>query len=753
MPPMFARRALLGALAAVLPGLLLLPVWGLAGLGAGEDDVLYYLPSRVLFQQQIRSGELPWFNPWTGLGRPLLADPQSAVFYPTTWLFVALDPLWAYPASLWLHYSLALLGMYALLRAQRLDRTSALLGAVALAFCGFMLAHRAHLSMQHAAAWTPLVFWRLSRYAERGGVRRLGGTALVAAMQAFAGHVQISALTALGTLVYLLAGPARSPAGLLRWALTWVCAAALFAVQALPTCEYLRVCTRMERGYLDFTENSWHPLSAISLVAPMLLGQRTPNFFDQPYSGPSHQCEQFAYIGAVPLLLALLAVRRGWRSHPPRRAWIVLGGFSALTALGLYGPVAPLLYWLPGASLFRCPARALLLVHLATAALAAHTLHDLGLKRSPDRARLRLRLERWTQRPWLVGLLVAAAPAGLMAAAAWLVPLDALAAARAACLPWKPAVYVPLAAWLAALLALRSVGRHWQHPQRRTLLIALTAVDLGVIGWTLDVPAERPASVREMLHPAERQQWSRHVRGGTERVWVVTARGPRLPGEYERPLHKGAANVNLLDGIASLTDYGPFQPRVLQRALEFKPWGEAPRAAELLAEPGWMQWLNVGWVLLCEPIWPTPPGFASVQTTADGYRLLHNPAARGLAFLEDATTPAAIWHVAERPYRQRTHVDYSPAQGATAPARLILSLLALPGWRAFVDGKPADIEAARGLLLSVRLPARSPVEVEWRYFPPGLLEGAAVSLGAAVVLVVAAWRERREPMRTARRSN
>ena len=398
-----------------------MPVWRVAGLGAGEDDVLYYYPSRVFFHETTTDGHWPWINPYTGLDRPYAADPQSAMWYPLTWMFAVLPPLWAYPASLWIHYSLALWGMYRLLRASELDRRAALFGGIAFAISGFMLAHRAHFTMQHAAAWAPWVFWRLQRYvdgrqAAGGDLRRLAAASGVAAAQCFSGHVQIAAITAFGALLYLLARrPVRRAGVLSRWLIVWVCVAGLFAIQWLPTLAYVRLCTRSERTYADFVENSWNPASAVGWVLPIFFGQRTPNAFDQPYWGPSHQCEQTAYAGLLPLILAGLGLRAGWRSDPRRRPWIIVLIVALLLALGEFGPLCPLLYWLPGSSLFRVPARALLLFNLAVAALAAATVHDLGAAPTPSRARLRAAALRWSRRPLVTAVLLIVIPLALAA--------------------------------------------------------------------------------------------------------------------------------------------------------------------------------------------------------------------------------------------------------------------------------------------------------------------------------------------------
>ena len=55
-----------------------------------------------------------------------------------------------------------------------------------------------------------------------------------------------------------------------------------------------------------------------------------------------------------------------------------------------------------------------------------------------------------------------------------------------------------------------------------------------------------------------------------------------------------------------------------------------------------------------------------------------------------------------------------------------------PGWRATVDGAPADIVPVWGVVRGVRVTAGAHV-VEMRYRPPGLLAGAGLSLAALLL--------------------
>ena len=77
-------RIVVALVVVLLPGILLAPTWRLHGLGAGEDDILYYFPARTFFHDTILSGAWPWLNPWIGAGRPFIADPQTAFWYPST---------------------------------------------------------------------------------------------------------------------------------------------------------------------------------------------------------------------------------------------------------------------------------------------------------------------------------------------------------------------------------------------------------------------------------------------------------------------------------------------------------------------------------------------------------------------------------------------------------------------------------------------------------------------------------------------
>jgi hypothetical protein len=76
---------------------------------------------------------------------------------------------------------------------------------------------------------------------------------------------------------------------------------------------------------------------------------------------------------------------------------------------------------------------------------------------------------------------------------------------------------------------------------------------------------------------------------------------------------------------------------------------------------------------------------------------------------------------------------------SSAPAILVVAEAWYPGWRATVNGVPAEVLPANVWMRAVRVPAGAS-RVELHYVEPSLARGAAISLCALLVLVVIGWR-------------
>ncbi len=149
------------------PPLMLYTLW-VNPLSAGEDDLVYIYPLRVMVGQALQQGRWPLANPLEATGSVLMADPQSAVMFPPTWLFAILDGKLAYSLSVFLAFSVAGGGAYLYLRSLDLARPAAAFGGIAFMFCGFMVGHRVHLPMIQTAGFFPWGLWGIERLRRRG---------------------------------------------------------------------------------------------------------------------------------------------------------------------------------------------------------------------------------------------------------------------------------------------------------------------------------------------------------------------------------------------------------------------------------------------------------------------------------------------------------------------------------------------------------------------------------------------------------
>lgn len=589
------RRVVTFSLLFVLPIIIFAGAWRLGGVSALEDDLIYYLPVRQYIGERIRDGEFPLWNPLCAMGSPIAADPQAGLWYPPTYLFALLPPLWAYPVTLVLHFALAGGGMYRFLRASRRKWPAALLGALAFEFAGFLVAHRAHLTILEAVAWLPWLFYAWRRFADHGRYRHFALASLVLGLQMLVQHVQVSIIgvTLLTAWVGVVLWPRRH--GLAwQYPIATVIGVMLAGIQLIPTLFYFAGSVRGAPAYHLFIENSWWPGSAVLMLFPLFFGTRTPAFWEQPWWGMSHFCEQSAYASLVVLVLAFasLALCRRRPAASPRYwdreviFWWLAMVAALLVALGQYGPVAEGMFHVPLYRSLRVPARWILVWSFALPVLAAATASAVLV--AGEEARRIGRFLRWTALvvlPAMMALtLIVLVVAGLRVndlithyPSDWFAPF--WAGLRAAIRPGNPAIWLPVAlATLTAVFVSCWAGR---GARRWTVaVIGLMLVDLAAVASRVDVDLttykradleQTPAlveAVRE-LDPAP-----------GDRLLV-----PRFAADYEKPIEVLWPQYNLSWEVATFNTYGPLWPVGHRLLFQFMPWGSSESILRLVNEP------------------------------------------------------------------------------------------------------------------------------------------------------------------------
>ena len=306
-----------------------------------RDHFDYFQPLRWFTAQELRHGRLPLWNAYSASGEPWLANPQTAVFYPPAWLFVALPFATAYTLFLALHVMLAGWGAF-LLFSRVASQGAALAAALALMLGGPTMSLLDVNNNLAGFAWIPLVLWcALAKV-------RPQWSALAIAMSFLAGEPFFAAA---GALAFALIR--RRDA--LNVALTSI---GFCAVQLFPFLEYVRDSDRAAGIPRQQLLRDSMPLRDwLGLLSPVDLGA-TQHFIP------------VVYVGLVTAVLAAIGLAARHSQSAARISAAVILLCIVIAAGAYFAPTAALLTHLPVA-IFRYPARVVPLAALAICALAA----------------------------------------------------------------------------------------------------------------------------------------------------------------------------------------------------------------------------------------------------------------------------------------------------------------------------------------------------------------------------------------------
>lgn len=332
-----------------------------------RDLQIFFAPMKHFLGTALRDGYFPWWNPALQMGTPFLADPQSGVFYPPSWLFALVDAPRGMAISLVLHLLISQAGAYVLARRSRFEPIPAAAAALIYGLGGWSLSCSNMLTLAHSAAWAPWTIYACERLWYSPTRRSIAIAALILALQMYSGWPEMFILLGIVLIIRRLAAPRLLDAKwLIASLVAGTLAAALFAPQFLATWEAYRASVRVGGlGVNELLEFSATPAQWLSILRPPLIAADNWNIF------------QAFPDGHVPLFLSL---HIGWLALPlialgacvARRysvAWLLIGGIGVFLAMGAANPLA--IEILKLLNRFRSPEKYLFLVHLAAAMLAA----------------------------------------------------------------------------------------------------------------------------------------------------------------------------------------------------------------------------------------------------------------------------------------------------------------------------------------------------------------------------------------------
>jgi hypothetical protein len=697
--------------------------------------LLQFYPWQRLAAESYQAGQLPLWNSLVGNGAPLAANLQTGAFYPLNFLHLLLPTEYAMGYTAILHVILAGLFMYAYLRALKLSPLAALIGALAFDLNGFLIARAGFFSVTAAVPWLAAWLWRAEKLQQASDQRSAFSDAcwlaLVMGLGVLAGHAQTAVYGLILVAFYFLwrvfsnrKTRRRSiPRSLIPFAVAVLLGLSLAAIQLLPAAELTRESQRA--GGLDYTQimtHSFWPLRLLTMLSPDFFGNPAQNNF----WGYNNYWENAAYIGVIPILLALYAIWNRLRrkaAQGPIGFLATAAVVSLILALGWFTPIYPFLYQtVPGFALFQGPARWLIVTLVALCALAGfgmqHVL-DYGVSRKA------------TTRLIFLGL--ALSLAGL---------------AASFILKGRAETFGPATLQLGALLILAGwlFRSDLQKPKWTTALVLVVALDLITAQFALN-PTLPPDIYRASNHTAAALKadgsigrtftFARDeaaIKFGTylahQTPEGVTQFDGFGPNDLNFWLNERAAllpNAAMIDGVPSANNFDSLLVGRYQNLLDQIEDLSLDQALPLLSQ------MHVGYIVS-----PQELDLPIVTRTPDV-----------TVYRNDRVLPRA-WAAAQNIDLQNVSaimpgsvIESLTDSGNTVTIRaslpqagwLILSDTFYPGWRALVDGTPAEIVLVNGAFRAAPVPAGMST-IEFRYEPQSVSIGLLVSLVSLVIIAV-----------------
>ncbi len=282
------------------------------------DPVRQTYPWRTLVTEMERKFTLPLWNPYNFAGTPLLANFQSASFYPLNILFFLLPTSASWTILILSQPLLAGIFMFLFLNNLKLRKEASFLGAVSFSFCGFFIAWLEWGNVVSTSLWLPLVLFSIDKIIEKNKERKttlnlksIGWPAVLLfslLSSFFAGHLQIFFYILILASFYLGFRSFNNKINLMaviRFFAVFIVFVLVTSIQWIPTLQLISLSAR-NADLISYNSPGWF------VPWQHLIQFIIPDFFGNPatlnYWGVWNYGELIGYVGMFPLLLAVLAI-------------------------------------------------------------------------------------------------------------------------------------------------------------------------------------------------------------------------------------------------------------------------------------------------------------------------------------------------------------------------------------------------------------------------------------------------------------
>lgn len=316
---------------------------------------------------------LPLWNPYIFNGFPQIADPQVAIFYPVNFL-IALITVFSAKILMYqivLHYFLAGLFMFLLVKYIFKDYLIGLFAAIAYMFSGFMVGHASHVGMQNTATWLPLIFLITLLLIKKKKFIFSILLGLALAFSFLAGHFQTFLYIFFFLIVFLIYKIIQDKKfikfkNLKFIALPFVIFLLLVSIQLIPTYQLTKESVRTKLSLELSQTESLNPKSLLNFLNP----NHNNVAFSGPYRGPWDRTQNYLFIGISTIILSLIGAI--FSKHKLKSFLLLMFVIAITYSLGKYFFAQPIFYKLiPFLNKIRAPSNMMLITEFCLILLAA----------------------------------------------------------------------------------------------------------------------------------------------------------------------------------------------------------------------------------------------------------------------------------------------------------------------------------------------------------------------------------------------
>lgn len=272
-------------------------------------DVLRQLyPWKILVIESFKSFHIPLWNPYNFSGTPLLANDQSAIWYPFNILYFILSQSTAWALLVILQPLLASVGTYLFVRKIGVGKWGSLLSSVAYGYSLFQAVFLEYNTIGHCIALLP---WSLLGIELLIGKRKMLGSFIFIGslvFSFFAGHIQVWGFSVCFILAYSLfrfiTVEKKIRFGLEIISL-YITAFLFTGVQLIPTLELIQNAARVSQNYQFLVQNLLiQPYQLLVLAIPDIFGNPATRNYLLADSYPGNAL----YIGITSLIFAFYSL-------------------------------------------------------------------------------------------------------------------------------------------------------------------------------------------------------------------------------------------------------------------------------------------------------------------------------------------------------------------------------------------------------------------------------------------------------------